>query len=241
MQLELLDIILLVVISLTAIRGLMNGAALSITNFIITISALYFSGWVFNGIQDGFEKYINSEIILNIISALVAVFFTWLSISFIAKPITGTLDKLDLGVFNRIVGFIFGALKGCVYSAIITLFIAITVSGSYVGSDNSYQLLKNINSKHLPNWMTESVSYNYYNDNKNDIESALPFISLEYNKAWLQDIDLTSDSLSSYDLLGDQHDLLDEKTIKEELIIQGNNNAESNSAVQKGFGLIDDM
>lgn len=241
MQLEALDIILLIIISFTAIRGLINGAVLSITNFIITISSLYFSTWVFNGIQDGFEKYIHSEIILNITSGLVAIFFTWLSISFIARPITGALDKLDLGAMDRFFGFLFGALKGVIYSVVIALFITITVSGSYVGSDNAYQLLKNIKTKHLPSWVTDSTSYSYYNKNQQNIENALPLASLNYHKEWLQDIDLTSDSLSSYDLVGDKHELLDEKAIKEELIIQGNNNSESGNTLKKGFSLIDDI
>ena len=219
MQLEWFDITLLVIVLFTSIRGLIHGAVASIVNFLTTILAIYLSTLVFNGIQDGLENYIQSELILNIISAIIAILFSWISLNFITKPIIKLFKTIDLGVLDKLGGLIFGMLKGVLYTSVIMLFTVIVTSGSYVGSDNAYQLLNNINKKNLPKWLQGAYSYQLYINNQQDIEEKLNFASLQYNKEWLQDIDLTSDNLSSYDLLDDGQQPLNEERIKDEMKI----------------------
>ncbi len=231
MQLEWFDLTLMLIVTFTTMRGMLQGAITSIINFITTLLALYLSSLVFNGIQDGLETYIASELILNIISSLLALLFSWISLSFIMKPIIKIMDVFEPGVFNKIGGIIFGAMKGTLYSAVIMLLTAILVSGSYVGADNAYQLLSNIKSKNFPEWLRSAQTYHFYSEHKQSIETNLPFTSLKYNKTWLQEIDLTSDNLSSYDLLDDKQQLLNEENIKEEMKIKSSQISKNSTKV----------
>jgi len=120
----ILDIILLVILLFGAVRGFMNGFFVEIASLVSLALGLYgaihFSYFAANFLKNKFEW---SEKTIQIIAFAVTFVIIVLIISFSGKLLTKIADTIALGVFNKILGALFGLMKlGLILSVVLIVF-----------------------------------------------------------------------------------------------------------------------
>lgn len=117
---SVLDIVLVVVIIFGLIRGLMNGLFVEIASLIALIAGVYgaihFSNYAVTFIDEN-SKW--DENTVNIVAFASTFIIIVLAIALAGKALTKLADFAALGIVNRILGAVFGALKMMVILSVI--------------------------------------------------------------------------------------------------------------------------
>ncbi len=119
-----LDIVLLVILLFGAVRGFMNGFFVEIASLVSLALGLYgaihFSYFVADFLVDKFEW---SEKTIQIVAFAITFVIIVTVISLSGKLLTKIADKIALGVFNKILGALFGIMKlGLILSVVLIVF-----------------------------------------------------------------------------------------------------------------------
>jgi len=131
-HLNVLDYVLMGVVALSVIisffRGLLREAISLVTWFLAFFIALKFSP----DVSSLFHNMIHSDTVRHILAVLL-LFFAVLIIGMILNKLAHTLVSVSgLGLFDRLLGFIFGTARGLLFVVIILLVIQ---ASSYQKSD----------------------------------------------------------------------------------------------------------
>lgn len=121
---SILDIILLVVLGFGLIRGLMNGFFIEIASLVGLALGLYgaihFSYFMSDFLKDKLDW---TEKTIQIVAFASTFIIIVLVISLTGKFLTKVADAAALGIFNKILGALFGALKlALILSVILIVF-----------------------------------------------------------------------------------------------------------------------
>jgi membrane protein required for colicin V production len=121
---NVLDIILGALILFGLIRGLSKGLFVEIASVVALIAgvfgAIYFSDFASNFLENRFDW---NEKTINIIAFAITFIIIVLAISFAGKALTKLADFAALGILNKLLGGVFGALKiGLILSIVLVLF-----------------------------------------------------------------------------------------------------------------------
>lgn len=122
---NVIDIIIIVILLFAAVRGFMTGLFASIASLVAIIAgvfcAIHFSYYAENALNNSVLEWSHqtNKIVAFVVTFLVVV----LTIIFIGKLLTKLADITALGLLNKILGGIFGALKwSFILSVIFLLF-----------------------------------------------------------------------------------------------------------------------
>jgi membrane protein required for colicin V production len=121
---NILDIILGALILFGLIRGLSKGLFVEVASVIALIAgvfgAIHFSDFVSNFLESRFDW---NERTINIIAFVITFFIIVLAISMAGKALTKLADFAALGMLNKLLGAIFGAIKiGLILSIVLMIF-----------------------------------------------------------------------------------------------------------------------
>lgn len=121
---SILDIILLVVLGFGLVRGLMNGFFIEIASLVGLALGLYgaihFSYFISDFLKDKLDW---AEKTVQIVAFASTFIIIVLVISLSGKILTKIADAAALGIFNKLLGAIFGALKlALILSVVLIVF-----------------------------------------------------------------------------------------------------------------------
>jgi membrane protein required for colicin V production len=121
---NILDIILGALILFGLIRGLSKGLFVEVASVIALIAgvfgAIHFSDFASNFLESRFDW---NERTINIIAFIITFVIIVLAISMAGKALTKLADFAALGMLNKLLGAIFGALKiGLILSIVLMIF-----------------------------------------------------------------------------------------------------------------------
>jgi len=169
---SIVDLIIVVLIILGLVRGFMRGLFVEIASLIALIAGLYgaihFSNYTATFLQEHFnwdEQYIN--IVAFAITFLIIV----LLITIAGKALTKLANFAALGIFNKVFGGVFGAIKTAL---ILSVLIIIYEKMSFASEDDK-----------LPSWADGSALYEPI---RNLAPSIFPIL-IEKGEEVLEDID----------------------------------------------------
>lgn len=121
---NLLDLLILIPIVWGCFRGFSKGLVMELATLLGMIAGIVAAHYLESSVSDFLKQYFTlSDAVLRIISYsfifLAVLFISWI----IGKIITKVVDMVMLGWLNKLLGAIFGLLKGVLVSAIIVLAI----------------------------------------------------------------------------------------------------------------------
>lgn len=122
---NLLDGIILIPIIYFAIRGLQNGLIKEILSLIGLIIALFISFKFMYPVSASLQVYMpNSSKYLPYISAVLLFFGTLIIVKILIVLLTKVVNSVELGIPNRILGFLFGTFKSALFLSIMLILLA---------------------------------------------------------------------------------------------------------------------
>lgn len=123
------DIIIFIILIFFSIKGFKNGLIVEIGSFVALIAGFFltarFSYFIYNLLKDTY--FLGSEF-LPIISYILTFVIIVISIFFVAKLLTKIAQIIKINWLNKLIGFIFGFLKGILIVGGFFLFIDILIT-----------------------------------------------------------------------------------------------------------------
>lgn len=118
-----IDVVILIILAIYGLTGFFKGFVRSLISLIGFITAVYLSFRFFLPLANFMHAYLGFSLeILSVLSFIFLFLLIVIIASLIGNKIHGMLSKTSLGLINRIIGVIFGLLKGMV---ILSLLIAL--------------------------------------------------------------------------------------------------------------------
>jgi membrane protein required for colicin V production len=155
---SIIDIILAALLLFGFIRGLFKGFFVEVASLVALVlgvyGAIHFSGFAANFLESKLDW---SEKTINIIAFAITFVVIVLAISLAGKALTKLADFAALGILNKLLGGVFGALKfGLILSVILIVFNNLNRTLPFVEEDDLedsmlYQPVKSLASLIFPN------------------------------------------------------------------------------------------
>ena len=147
---EAFDIIVLLIVGVTAITGFMRGfvqEVLALVAWILAVLAIYY---FHTPLTEGLTRYVASETGAAILAFALLMLVPYAVVKFASKWVGDASRKSVLGPIDRLLGFGFGAIKGII---IVVLGFSVLV----LGYDTVW------GAKGRPDWISLSRSYPFIN------------------------------------------------------------------------------
>lgn len=124
MPLTILDIIVVIVVLISAMLAMVRGFArevLSIASWVVAVAAAYF---LYKPLVPLVKPYLESGTVATIIAAAVVFFIALVIASYVTTKISDFIIDSRVGAFDRALGFLFGAARGLLLLVIALLFFS---------------------------------------------------------------------------------------------------------------------
>ena len=121
-----LDIFITLFILFWTLYGFFRGFISELVSIICWLSAIYFSANYFSLPADFIDEYINSPQISNILAFLLIFISAFIVSAILGFIFSKFISVVGLGSMNKILGLIFGFLKGMVFMLIIVYLLNLT-------------------------------------------------------------------------------------------------------------------
>lgn len=152
------DVLLASIFGSSVLLGMYEGAIKLFIGFICFVLSIVCTAFVFYPVLDLVRHYIQNPILLNIASCIAAYLLAIVGIGILHKKLGRIIADVCGGVIDRILGTIFGAIRGLLICSIIFGALAIFVSGSYIKAIVLGDVIMHINPSDYPEWMMSSQS-----------------------------------------------------------------------------------
>ena len=153
---EAFDIIVLLIVGVTAITGFMRGfvqEVLALVAWILAVLAIYYFHAL---LAEGLAHYVASETGAAILAFALLMLVPYAVVKFASKWVGDASRNSVLGPIDRLLGFGFGAIKGII---IVVLGFSVLV----LGYDTVW------GAKGRPDWISLSRSYPFINAASNEL------------------------------------------------------------------------
>jgi membrane protein required for colicin V production len=170
MPVTILDLIVIVVVLISAILAMVRGfvrEVLSVASWIAAVAAAYF---LYKPLVPLVRNYIPSATIATIVAAAVIFFIALIVASYITTRISDFVIDSRVGALDRALGFVFGAARGLLLLVIALLFFSWLVEKppSWVANARSEPLLADLGERlkaALPDDVEEALMKRFRHDN----------------------------------------------------------------------------
>ncbi|WP_339045337.1 CvpA family protein [Candidatus Mesenet endosymbiont of Agriotes lineatus] len=115
-------------------------------------------------------KYMESELVANILSTISIFVIVTVAIIIVNSWIMYVLSPIRLGATDRLSGIFVGALKGIIFSSIIFFTIEVYYFTFYTKSDNKGSSAEDV----LPGWLIDSHFYPMFHAIENSLNTYVP-------------------------------------------------------------------
>lgn len=149
MHFTILDVILIVVVLISAVLAMARGfvrEVLSVASWVSAVAAAYF---LYPSLLPTVQSYFDSKTVATIVSAAVIFFIALIVMSFVTMKIADFVIDSRVGAIDRALGFVFGALRGLLLVVIAVLFFDWLVQAppGWVANAQSRPMLETLGAK----------------------------------------------------------------------------------------------
>ncbi|HVY19464.1 MAG TPA: CvpA family protein [Bauldia sp.] len=170
MPVTILDLIVIVVVLVSAVLAMVRGfvrEVLSVASWVAAVAAAYF---LYKPLVPLIRNYIPSATIATIVAAAVIFFIALIVASYITTKISDFVIDSRVGALDRALGFVFGAARGLLLLVIALLFFSWLVEKppSWVANARSEPLLADLGERlkaALPDDVEEALMKRFRHDN----------------------------------------------------------------------------
>jgi membrane protein required for colicin V production len=135
---SVIDIVLAALLLFGLVRGFMKGLFVEVTSLLALVvgvyGAIHFSGYAASFLENKTEW---SEQAINVVAFAITFLVIIIAISLAGKALTKLADFAALGILNKLLGAVFGALKiGLILSIILLVFNKMNNTIPFVEEDD---------------------------------------------------------------------------------------------------------
>jgi uncharacterized membrane protein required for colicin V production len=174
MSFTIFDIIVLSILTASAMLGLYKGFIKVTIGFTAFILSLLLGYYLYPYTEDFLSKHLDNEIILMLLGGVISYILSLAICSFISSKLISFVQDIGGGIVDRFLGLVVGLIRGGVISLIIFAVVAIVTTKSYIGAHNLDQILKAASADKYPCWLTESMSSEYLDSAYKTVIEILP-------------------------------------------------------------------
>ena len=157
MPIELLDVIFLVVLLISAFLAMIRGFVREVLAIGAWVAAAFATLKLFDTVLPMVTPYLPQPIVAQAATALGIFLITLIIVSFITIQISDFVLDSRIGALDRTLGFVFGALRGAILMAVAVIFF-----NWFVPEDKQ------------PNWVAQAKSKPFLNNMGDKLISILP-------------------------------------------------------------------
>ncbi|SNY93848.1 membrane protein required for colicin V production [Cohaesibacter sp. ES.047] len=157
MPIELLDVILLVVLLISAFLAMIRGFVREVLAIGAWVAAAFATLKLFDVVLPMVTPYLTQPLVAQAATALGIFLITLIVVSFITIQISDFVLDSRIGALDRTLGFVFGALRGAILMAVALIFF-----NWFVPEDKQ------------PNWVAQAKSKPFLNEMGDKLISLLP-------------------------------------------------------------------
>jgi membrane protein required for colicin V production len=158
MQVNIMDVLCLLPAVLSIIFGAKSGSVKLMIGFIFFIISIWLTYLIFPSFGEILARHMESELMINLLSVLLAYVMSTIFCSLIAKSLKKMAGDASGGFMDRMFGTLLGALRGLIVALMIFLIIVVIAGKTYLEAENLYDLLPK-EEKEQPDWVKNSLSY----------------------------------------------------------------------------------
>ncbi|XGA08232.1 MAG: CvpA family protein [Wolbachia endosymbiont of Xenopsylla cheopis] len=168
----MLDVIVIFVIILCIFVAFMRGGLKELFGLVgmflsVILTINHFDFFKMNYMN---TKYIESELVANVLSTISIFVIVTTAIIIVNSWIMYVLNPIRLGVTDRLSGIFVGVSKGIIFSSIIFFAIEVYCFTFYTKSENEGSNIEDV----LPSWLTDSHFYPMFHAIENSLNTYVP-------------------------------------------------------------------
>jgi membrane protein required for colicin V production len=122
-RMNVIDIFLFIILLIASIKGYVKGFIHELFSFLIIILGLILSFLFYKPLGSMIGIVIENRDLSLIISFILIFTFTTILLVLIRNALSNIIESLDITDINRILGLIFGAVKGAIFCTFILIFL----------------------------------------------------------------------------------------------------------------------
>ena len=117
------DIIILVILSLSAIFAFIRGFVREILALVAWVGAGFITIYFLNSVDHFFFQFVHNKVVANILAAFSLFLISLIIFSMAAHFISSMIKKTPIGPIDRFLGMVFGLLRGVLFICLFYIFI----------------------------------------------------------------------------------------------------------------------
>lgn len=183
MMFTIFDIIILTILFVSSIMGLYRGMIYITINLLGFIASIFAAIFLYSYVRLIFSGYIANDLVTSIGSGVVSYIFSLIVFTFLSSKIVILFKEVSQGIFDRLLGFVLGTIRGGLISLLIFSVVAVFTAGTYSGAEKAEDIVYNLEADKYPVWLKDSVTTPYL---ETTLKSSISYIP----KDLLNSIDL---------------------------------------------------
>ena len=156
MTLTILDAILVAIMLVSALLAMVRGFSREVLSVVAWAVSAFAAFYFFEPLTPYVSQYVNNEKVAMAIAAAGVFFVTLIIVSFITLKIADFIIDSRIGALDRVLGFIFGAVRGLLLVVVAMLFF------NWLAPENQ------------PSWVANAASKPFLDDLGQQLVAALP-------------------------------------------------------------------
>lgn len=177
MSFTIFDIIVLSVLTASALLGMYKGFIKVTIGFTAFILSLIFTYYLYPYVVDFLSKHLENEVVLMLLSAAISYILSLTVCSFVSSKLACLVHAICGGVADRFLGLFAGLIRGSAICLILFAGVAIITTKSYIAASNLNDVLTGASEDKYPCSLKESLSTQYLNL---AYKSALKLVPVNY-------------------------------------------------------------
>ena len=161
MMFTIFDIIILTILFASSIMGLYRGMIYITINLLGFIASIFAAIFLYSYVRIIFSGYIASDLVTSIGSGVVSYILSLIVFTFLSSKIIFLFKEVSQGIFDRLLGFVLGIVRGGLISLLIFSVVAIFTAGTYTGAEKAEDIVYNLEKDKYPGWIKDSVTTPY--------------------------------------------------------------------------------
>ena len=174
MTFTIFDIIILTIFSASSLMGLYRGMVCITINLLGFVASLFVAIFLYSYVRIIFSGYVENDLVTSIASGVVSYIFSLIVFTFLTSKIVLLFKDLSQGIFDRLLGFAIGAIRGGLISVLLFAIIAIFMVGTYTEAEKAEDVVNKLEMEKYPTWLKDSVTTIYLEKALKDSVSYLP-------------------------------------------------------------------
>ncbi len=158
MMFTIFDIIILTILFASSIMGLYRGMIYITINLLGFVASIFAAIFLYSYVRIIFSGYIANDLVTSIGSGVVSYIFSLIVFTFLSSKIIFLFKEISQGIFDRLLGFVVGIVRGGLISLLIFTVVAVFTTGTYSGVEKAEDVILNLEKDNYPVWLKDSVT-----------------------------------------------------------------------------------